>query len=49
MSNKGNKPQTPQAGTTQNQTTQGATVQRPTSEYIQNSMQSAGDVKKGKK
>jgi hypothetical protein len=46
---KTNKPATPQGSTTQNTTTGSTTVQRPTSVYIQNSMQSANEVNKGKK
>ncbi len=49
MSNKNNNPQTPQGSTTQNTTTQSTTVQRPTSVYIQNSMQTTNIVNKGKK
>jgi hypothetical protein len=46
---KTNKPTTPQGSTTQNTTSQSSTVQRPTSVYIQNSMQTTNIVNKGKK
>ncbi len=46
---KTNKPATPQGSTSQNTTSGSTNVQRPTSIYIQNSLQSANEVNKGKK